>query len=93
MHRIILRWIKLNEIKKITQNNRGYFCSFFLLTSITGIILLWRKDDIYDKEMKNLFIGLHNWEIGAKYIGAILALGLIFMTLTGLYMAYKTYRK
>ena len=66
---------------------------FFLITGFTAIILLFRKDDLYDKEVKNLLLSLHNWEYGAKYIGVILALGLICMTITGLIIAFKSYQK
>lgn len=60
------------------------FSPFFILTSLTGIALLFRKDDLYGKEIKNLLIGLHNWEIGMKYIGAILGFGLLTVTVSGI---------
>ena len=50
------------------------FSPFFLITAITGTVLLWRKDGIYDGETKGLLLGLHNWEIGAKYVGVIQSL-------------------
>jgi len=66
---------------------------FFLITAVTGIALLWRKAEIYGKETKDLLIGFHNWEIAAKYIGVILAIGLIIMALTGLSMIVRFYRR
>lgn len=63
---------------------------FLILTSITGIVLLFRKDGFYEKETKNLLIGLHNWELGAKYIGAFLAIGLISICISGLRIFLKT---
>jgi uncharacterized iron-regulated membrane protein len=63
---------------------------FLLLTSVTGILLLFRKDDMYDKEVKSLLIGLHNWEIGAKYIGGFLGMGLIVICITGIMLFMKT---
>lgn len=66
---------------------------FFLITAVTGIALLWRKTEIYGKETKDLLIGFHNWEIAAKYIGVIFAIGLIIMALTGLSMIVRFYRK
>ena len=69
------------------------FAPFFLITAITGIILLWRDDEVYDEKTKDFLIGLHNWEIAAKYIGITLAIGLIFMTLTGLKMFFRPDRK
>jgi uncharacterized iron-regulated membrane protein len=68
------------------------FSPFLLLTSITGIILLFRKDDFFGKEAKSLLIGLHNWELGAKYIGLILGLGLISICISGLLLFFKTKR-
>lgn len=66
-----------------------FFSPFFLLTSFTGIALLFRKDEMYSKETKDFFIGLHNWEYGMKYIGIILALGLITVTISGLMIYFK----
>ncbi|MGB0453304.1 MAG: hypothetical protein ACPGJV_06285 [Bacteriovoracaceae bacterium] len=63
---------------------------FLILTSITGILLLFRKDDLYGKEVKSLLIGLHNWEIAAKYIGATLGIGLILICATGLIIFMKS---
>jgi len=81
------------KLRKFHKTVGLIFAPFFLLTSLTGILLLWRKDDVYDKEVKDLLIGLHNWEIGMKYIGVILALGLILVTITGLMLAFESYRK
>ena len=45
----------------------GLACApFFLITSYTGIVLLWRKDEVYGSDTKGVLIGLHNWEIAAK---------------------------
>jgi uncharacterized iron-regulated membrane protein len=65
------------------------FAPFLILTSLTGVILLFRKDGLYSKEVKNILIGLHNWELGAKYVGIILALGLIFLSVSGLILAFR----
>ena len=82
--------MRLRKIHKIVGL---IFAPFFILTSLTGIVLLWRKDDVYSGDTKELLIGLHNWEIGAKYIGVILACGLLFMTITGVIMAISSARK
>lgn len=66
------------------------FSPFLLLTSATGLLLLFRKDDLYSKEAKTLLIGIHNWELGAKYIGAFLAIGLISICISGLMIFFKT---
>ena len=68
------------------------FSPFFILTSLTGLPLLFRKDDLYSKETKSLLIGLHNWELGAKYIGIILSLALLFISVTGIMIFLKNRR-
>lgn len=65
------------------------FAPFFILTSCTAVILLFRKDDLYSKEVKNFVLGIHNWEYGAKYIGMIMAFALIYMSLSGLFLYFK----
>ncbi len=62
------------------------FTPFLLITPITGIILLFRKTDLYGKETKEFLLSLHNWEIASNYVGIILGLGLIFIVATGLIM-------
>ena len=79
------------KLRKIHKTVGIIFAPFFLLTSFTGIALLFRKDDLYSKEIKNMLIGFHNWEVGAKYIGIVLAFGLIFMSISGLILAYKSF--
>ncbi len=65
------------------------FSPFFIITVITGICLLWRKAGVYGKGTKDLFIGVHNWEIVTSYVGVILAMGLLFMAISGIIMAFK----
>ncbi len=60
-----------------------------LLVSATGLTLLGRKDNLYGQETKKLLIGLHTWEIAAKYSGSILAMGLITMVTTGLVLTVQ----
>jgi hypothetical protein len=76
-------------LRKFHKTIAIIYSPFLLLTSITGIALLWRKDELYSKETKSLLIGLHNWEYGAKYIGTFLALGLITIVISGLLIAFK----
>jgi len=70
-----------------------FFAPFFVLTAITGLLLLWRKAEVYGKETKELLLGLHNWELGAKYVGLVLALGLVFMAVSGTVMALQVMRR
>jgi len=81
------------RIRKLHKTVGICFAPFFLITALTGIALLWRKAGVYGSETKGLLLGLHNWEIAAKYVGLILALGLLFMTVTGLIIAIRTARK
>ena len=69
------------------------FAPFFILTAVTGIILLWRKDDLYSASTKGTLLGLHNWEGLAPYIGVVLAAGLLFMTCTGLAILAGIHRR
>ena len=62
---------------------------FLLLLSVTGLALLGRKDNLYSQETKKLLVGLHTWEIAAKYTGSILALGVLTMVTTGLILTLK----
>jgi hypothetical protein len=64
-----------------------------LLTAATGTLLLWRKAGAYPDTTKKLFLGLHNWEIVAKYVGVVLAVALITMTVTGVIMSLRSWRK
>ena len=81
------------HIPKIHRQVALIFLPFFILPSLTGILLLWRKNEIYGKEVKELFVGLHTWEIGAKYIGVILGSALLFLTISGLVIIYQTSRR
>jgi uncharacterized iron-regulated membrane protein len=75
---------------KALHKTLGLICApFFILTALTGLVLLWRKSGMYGKETKDLLLGLHNWELAASYVGAILAAALILMVLTGLAMARR----
>jgi len=51
--------------------------------------LLWRKAGVYGSDTKGILLGLHSWEIAAKYIGVVLATGLICMAVTGLVMVVQ----
>lgn len=81
------------NIRKLHRKVGMIFSPFFLLTAVTGILLLWRKAGVYGPETKKLLLGFHNWEIGAKYIGVILALGLLLMTITGLALLIQSRKK
>ena len=81
------------NIRKIHRYVGMALAPFFLLTAFTGIALLWRKDGVYSGDVKGVLLGLHNWEIAAKYVGVILATGLICMVVTGLIMLLGLLKK
>ena len=69
------------------------FAPFLLITSLTGVALLWRKAGVYGPGVKDTLLGLHNWEIAAKYVGVVLAAGLVCMVATGLVMLVQGRRR
>jgi uncharacterized iron-regulated membrane protein len=81
------------NIRKFHRTVGCIFAPFFLMTATTGIILLWRKAGLYSKETTGLLLGLHNWELVAKYIGVILAFSLITMASTGLSMLLQQWNR
>lgn len=60
---------------------------FFLAT--TGCVLFFRKSGLYDKEIKDLFVALHTWEIIGPYVGLFMGLGLFLLLGTGLILFFK----
>ncbi len=72
------------RIRRLHRIVGAVFAPFFILTATTGIVLLWRKTELYGPEVKDTLLGLHDWEGLAPYIGVILAGGLLFMSCTGL---------
>ena len=81
------------RIRKLHRIVGVVFAPFFLLTASTGIVLLWRKTELYGPEVTGTLLGLHNWEGLAPYVGVVLAGGLLFMTCTGLAILVGIYRK
>ncbi|NQT92228.1 MAG: hypothetical protein HQ559_05670 [Lentisphaerae bacterium] len=81
------------NIRKLHRAVGLVLAPFFLLTAFTGMALLWRKAGVYGSDTKGILLGLHNWEIAARYIGVILAMGLICMAVTGLLMLIQQGRR
>jgi len=48
--------------------------------------LLFRKTELYSKDIKSFLVSIHTWEIIAPFIGAFLGLGLLFLSTTGFQM-------
>ncbi len=81
------------KLRKLHRTVGLVFAPFFLLTAFTGIALLWRNAEVYGDDAKSVFLGFHNWEIAANYIGVILAAGLITMAVTGLVMLIQQWKR
>lgn len=65
------------------------FSPLFIFAACSGAFLLFRKSDLYGKEAKELAVALHTWEIIAPYIGMILALGLLAVTISGIILFFN----
>ena len=81
------------RLRKVHRMVGLIFAPFFILTACTGILLLWRKADLYGREVQGTLLGLHNWEGLASYIGVILACALLFMACSGLVILAGMYKR
>jgi uncharacterized iron-regulated membrane protein len=68
------------------------FSPVFIITAVTGAVLLWRKAGVYGEGPEKLMLGLHNWEMAARYVGIILAAGLLLVVITGICLAVQIRR-
>ena len=62
---------------------------FFILIALSGIALLFRKTELYSKDVKSFLVSLHTSEIILPFIGGIFGLGLLFMSVSGLYLYFQ----
>jgi uncharacterized iron-regulated membrane protein len=62
---------------------------FLLLLASTGCLLFFRKAGIYSKEIKELLVAVHTWEIVLPYVGLFLGLGLFFLVISGIILFFK----
>jgi len=74
---------KLHRLVAITLS------PFLLLLAFTGCLLFFRQTGIYEKELKELLLDLHTWEIVLPYIGLILGAGLLFLVISGIILFFK----
>ncbi len=74
---------KLHRIVAITLS------PLLLLLASTGCLLFFRKAGIYSKEIKELFVGLHTWEIIMPYIGLIVGFGVLFLVISGIVLYFN----
>lgn len=71
-------------IRKLHRTVGIIFVPFFLLTAVIGSLLLFRNTQILSNRTFVILIGIHNWEIVAHYVGVILAVAIIFMSISGI---------
>lgn len=81
------------NIRKIHIKVGVILAPFFILLALSGISLLFRKTELYSKDVKSFLVSIHTWEIVAPFVGAFLGIGLLFMTISGLYMYFNMKRK
>ena len=77
------------NIRKLHRALGKVFAPFLIVASLTAIPLFWRNDEIFPESTRKLLLAIHTWEIGARYIGTILALVLIALSITGLILASR----
>jgi uncharacterized iron-regulated membrane protein len=65
------------------------FAPFFVLVAVTGGLLLFRKHGLYDVRTKHTILDLHNWEIVGDLVGLILAVGLLAVACTGVWLRWQ----
>ena len=77
------------KIKKLHVRVGVILAPFFILISLSGITLLFRKTELYSKDVKSFLVSFHTSEIIAPFIGMIFGFGLLFMSVTGLYLYFQ----
>lgn len=81
--RMVMKLRKLHRVVAIT------FAPFLLLLAATGCLLFFRKAGIYSKEIKELLVAIHTWEIIVPYIGLFLGAGFLFITVSGIILFFR----
>jgi len=77
------------KIRKLHRITAITFAPFFILFALSGIALLFRKADVYSKDIKSLLVSIHTWEAIAPYIGIIGGLGLLTVVITGIIIFFN----
>ncbi|MEA3370276.1 MAG: (4Fe-4S)-binding protein [Campylobacterota bacterium] len=77
------------KIKKLHVKVGVILAPFFILISLSGIVLLFRKTELYSKDVKSFLVSFHTSEIIAPFIGMVFGFGLLFMSVTGLYLYFQ----
>jgi uncharacterized iron-regulated membrane protein len=77
------------KLRKIHRLVAITLSPFLLLLAVTGCLLFFRKAGIYSKEIKELFVSIHTWEIALPYIGLVFGIGLLFIVISGIILFFK----
>jgi hypothetical protein len=77
------------KIRKLHRTCAIIFSPLFLFSAVSGAFLLFRKAGIYEKEVKEMAVSLHTWEIAVPYLAIILALGLAGVSISGIILFFK----
>ena len=77
------------KVRKFHRMCAITFSPLFLFAALSGSFLLFRKAGLYSKEVKETAVALHTWEIVAPYVGLILALGLLAVTISGIVLFFN----
>jgi uncharacterized iron-regulated membrane protein len=77
------------KLRKIHRLVAITLSPFLLLLAVTGCLLFFRKAGIYSKEIKELFVSIHTWEIVLPYIGLVFGIGLLFIVISGIILFFK----
>lgn len=77
------------KLRKIHRLVAITLSPFLLLLAVTGCLLFFRKAGIYSREIKELFVSIHTWEIVLPYIGLVFGIGLLFIVISGIILFFK----
>jgi uncharacterized iron-regulated membrane protein len=77
------------KLRKLHRKVAIILSPFFLLLALTGCLLFFRKSEIYGKEIKELLVALHTWEIIMPYIGLVMGAGLLFLVISGIILYFN----
>jgi uncharacterized iron-regulated membrane protein len=77
------------KIRKIHRSLAIVYSPLFIILAISGCMLLFRKTGIYGEDTKSFLVSLHTWEIIASYIGLVIGLGLLVISITGIILYFN----
>jgi hypothetical protein len=79
----------MGKIRKLHRVAAIAFSPILFVLAISGCLLFFRKAGIYEKEIKELLVGIHTWEIAMPYIGLVFGLGFLFILVSGVILFFN----